>query len=219
MISVFKIFYFHIFFVLIILITTSIKAQTQIVLPTEIKIEVNDSEFPLTSGWIDSLADDAIAGMIHYKIISAKSAEYYVNTQLQLPQILSLHVVLRQIVIYYALLPDEEMREKEILNIYPFFDSTEGDPALRCLYLGDGDYEIELERWNQVPIPSQPIIEDRDIFNQILQAAFKGVQSLGDVPDKVFEEVATKNNLSVERTKIIYQNTILWQIGNQINAD
>jgi len=197
----------------------SIKAQNQIVLPTEIKIKANDSDFQLTSGWIDSLVDDAFSGTIHYKIISAKSADNYINTQIQLPQILSVHDILRQIVIYYALLPNNEMREKEILNIYPFFESTEGDPALRCLYMDEGEYDVEIERWIQVPVPSQPIIEDRDIFNQILQTAFKGVQSLGDVPDKVFEQVAIKNNISVERTKIIYQNTILWQIGSQINAD
>jgi hypothetical protein len=219
MFKIFKIFSLHVLLVIVFTFSCSYVVQAQIVLPKEIKIELNDSAYPLTSGWIDSLVNDAFTGMIHYKIVGAKRAQYYIYTQIQLPQILSLHEVLRQIILYYALLPNNQVREKEILNIFPFFESTEGDPAVRCIYIDEGEYDIDVRRWNKIPIPSQPIIEDRDIFNQILQAAFNDVQSLGDVTDKVFEKVALDNNLPVERTKIIYQNTILWQVGSQIKTE
>jgi len=191
-------------------------AQPQIELPTKITMEVNGAELFLTSGWIDSLVDDAYAGMIHYKIVGAKRSNRYITTQIQIPQILSLNDVLRQIVYYYALLPNEDSREAEVLTIFPYFESTEENPALRSHYISEGEYDVELFRWNQVPVPNQPIPEDKYIFNQILQTSFDGLQSLGDVPDKVFKKVATKNDLSVEQVRIIYQNIILWNVGSQI---
>jgi hypothetical protein len=193
-------------------------AQMQIELPRKIKLEVNGSELSLTSGWIDSLVDEAYAGMIHYKIVGAKRSDYYITTQIQIPQILTLNDVMRQIVFYYSLLPNEESREAEILTIFPYFESTDGKPALKTHYDSEGEYNIELFRWNTVPIPNQPIPEHKYIVNQILQTSFSGVQSLGDVPDKVFEEVAIENDLTVEQTRIIYQNTILWKVGKQIRA-
>jgi hypothetical protein len=191
-------------------------AQTQIDLPREIKLEVNGSELSFTSDWIDSLVDEAYAGMIHYKIVGAKRSDYYITTQIQIPQILTLNDVMRQIVLYYSLLPNEESREAEILTIFPYFESTDGKPALKTHYDSEGEYDIELFHWNTVPIPNQPIPEHKYIVNQILQTSFSGVQSLGDVPDTVFEEVANENDLTVEQTRIIYQNTILWKVGNQI---
>ena len=202
--------------ILILPYTNKLYAQAQIELPKEIRVEVNDIEKNLTAGWIDSLIDDAYSGAIHYKILGAKRFEYYITTHIQIPQILSIDEVLRQIVIYYALLPDEDAREREILNIFQYFESTIGEPAIKANYSSDGEFDINIYRWSKVPIPDPPIPEDKDLFNQIIQSSFKDVQSLGEVPDQVFEKVAVKNNLSIERIKIIYQNTILWQVSTHI---
>jgi hypothetical protein len=216
--SIERIFCIPISLFLIFLLTYTLKAQPKIDLPKEIHLEINESDLPLTSDWIDSLIDEAFEGKIYYKIIAVKKAEYWVTTHIQLPQILSLNEVLRQIVLYYTLLPTEEIRERELLNIFPYFESVEGDPSLKCQYSSEGKFYIELDRWNRVPVPTQPIIEDREIFNQIIQASFFEVQSFGDVPEKIFEKVAVQNNLSMERIRIIYQNTILWQLGNQLDS-
>jgi hypothetical protein len=209
-------FFLKIFIFLVLSIIQILFAQSPIKLPSEISIEINDSERFLSTSWIDTLADDAINWSICYKIVGAKRSTHYILSNIQIPQILTLDDVLRQIVIYYALLPNEDEREKEILSIFPYFESIEGLPAIRVHYMSHGKYDIELNYWNRVSVPDPPIPEDKYIFNQVLQLAFNGIQSLGDVPDSVFKEVATKNNLSMERIRNIYQNTILWQTGCQL---
>ena len=99
-----------------------------------------------------------------------------------------------------------------------YFESTDSKPALKSHYISEGKYDVEVFRWNPVPIPNQPIPEDKDIYNQILHTSFSGLQSLGDVPVKIFEEIAIKNDLTVEQVKTIYQNTILWKVGCQMKA-
>ena len=193
-----------------------LRAQVEIKLPNEILLTVNGSELSLSQSWIDSLVDVASGANIYYKIVGAFKKESSVITVIQIPQILSINEVYRQIVLYYTILSDEESRQRELLNIYPYFESTGKDPAIRCQYFSDGKYEIVVEYWHRVPVPDQPIPEDKDIHNQILQISFHEVQSLGDISDDVFEKVAIKNDLSVQRIQEIYQNTILWQLGTQI---
>ncbi len=203
---------------LILLFAGTLWAQPEIELPANINLTINESEFFLSTAWIDSLVDDALSGNIHYKIIGAKRSERYILTNVQIPQILTLNEVLRQIVIYYSLIAAETDREKEILNIYPYFNTPEGKSALTAQYISEGHFKIELNRWETVPFPDQPIPEDKDIFNQILQTAFNGTQSLGDVSDTVFEKVAETNNMTIGQVRSIYQKTVLWQIGSQIRS-
>jgi len=211
-----KIFCIQTFIVFIIMSPPILKAQEGIILPDNIVLTVDGSELPLTQGWIDSLVDDALRVNIYYKIVGASRKESSIITKIHIPQILSINEVYRQIAVYYSLLPDEESRERELLNIYPYFDSNEEDPAFRCQYFSEGKYEISVGYWYRIPVPDQPIPEDKDIYNQILQISFNEVQSMGDISDVVFEKVADKNNLSLQRVREIYQSTILWQLGEQI---
>jgi len=214
--SMSKIICINAFLLSIIISSPILRAQDEIKLPHEILLTVNGSELPLTDGWIDSLIDDAFGVKIYYKIVGASRKESSVITDIQIPQILSINDVYQQIVLYYTILPDENSREREVLNIYPYFESTEKEPALRCQYFSEGKYEINVEYWYRIPIPDQPIPEDKDIYNQILQISFHEVQSLGDISDDIFGKVAIKNGLSLQRVREIYQNTILWQLGDQI---
>ena len=216
MVKIDKRFILQILMFFILLLNSSIQSQSGIDLPNKIQIFVNGSEISLTESWIDSLVNDAIERTIFYKIVGAARANSLVTTQVQIPQFFSLKEVYRQVVLYYTFLQDEDTRESEILNIYPYFESTNTKPAIRCRYVSKRKYDIEIEYWHQIPIPDQPRVEDRDIFNQILQISFHEVESIGDVSNDVFEKVAEKNKLPVERVKTIYQNTILWQLGNQI---
>ena len=204
---------------MICIINPTLKAQTSLGLPGKIQLVVNGSEIIPSQSWVDSLVDEANNRKIFYKIISAFRSNSSVITHIQIPQIFFLNEVYRQIVLYYSFLEDEEMREKEFLTVYPYFELKEEDPAIRCQYISEGKYEIEIAYWHRIPIPDKPRVEDRDIFNQILQTSFHEVQSIGDVSDDVFEEVAEKNKLSVERVKLIYQTSILWQLGSQIYTD
>jgi len=192
--------------------------QGDISLPVKIQFVVNDSEMVFTPEWIDSLVNEAFNGKIYYRIVGASQARSSITTQIQVPQILSLSEVFRQIVLYYAILPDEETREREHLYIYPYFGSFEESPVISCEYTSEGNYNIEVMDWYRVSVPAQPKVEDRDIFNQILQASFNEVQSFGDVSDNILIKVAQKNNLSLDEVKDIYKNTILWQLGEQLDS-
>ena len=211
-----RIFVFQILIFFLFLLYSHVRAQTDIKRAGEIQITVNESELPLTPGWIDTMVNDAAGMKIYYKIVGVSRKNYTVTTLLQIPQILSLKEVYEQIVLYYKLLPDEESRVEENLIILPYFESTDRDPALKCQYLSGGKFIIGFKHWNQVPVPEQPIVEHRDIFNQLLQISFNEVHSFGDISEDVFEKVAKKNNLPVEQVKEIYQKTILWQLGSQI---
>ena len=111
-----------------------LRAQVEIKLPNEILLTVNGSELSLSQSWIDSLVDVASGANIYYKIVGAFRKESSVITVIQIPQILSINEVYRQIVLYYTILSDEESRQRELLNIYPYFESTGKDPAIRCQY-------------------------------------------------------------------------------------
>ena len=219
MIKIDRIFLIQILIFMLFIISPTVKAQTGLGLPDKIQLVVNGSEIIPRQSWIDSLVDEANNRKIFYKIISAFRANASVTAQIQIPQIFSLNEVYRQIVLYYSFIREEELREKEFLSVYPYFGSTEEDPAIRCQYISEGRYQIDIEYWNRIPIPDKPKVEDRDIFNQILQISLHEVQSMGDVSDDIFEKVAEKNKLSIERVKIIYQNSILWQLGSQIYSD
>ena len=216
MLYIYKVFYTQIITFLIVIPHALLNSQPDIRLPVEIKLIVNGVPFSQTSAWKDTLNQEAQEGKIYYKIIGADGKMSSVITQVQLPQILSLNEVFRQVILYYSILPDEISRRKEKLHIYPFFVTVGGEPALQCHYTPEGIYEIEVDNWERIPVPPQPIVEDRDIYNQIIQISFQEIQSIGDVSDSVFERVASKYNLSVERIREIYQNTILWQLGEQI---
>jgi hypothetical protein len=216
MMSLNKGFYLKIFIFGTLTLSPLLRAQLNISLPEEIRLIVNGSVFNQTPDWMDSLNSDAAAGKIYYNIIGANSKESTVITQIQVPQILSLNAVFRQIILYYSLLQDEKNRQMEQLHVYPYFESSNSQPAIICRYTPEGTYHIDVNAWNRVPVPPQPIVENRDIFNQILQVSFEDIQSIGDVSNSVFEKVAAKNHLSVKRIKEIYQNTILWQLGSQI---
>jgi hypothetical protein len=216
MVYIKRIFTVQILLIFLFILSSQLKAQPEIKLTSEIQLTVNDSDLPLTHGWNDSMVDVISKVKIYYKIVGVSRIKSTVTTILQIPQILSLNDVYKQIVLYYKLLPDEDSREIEILLIHPYFESTDTEPALKCHYISEGQFIIEFEHWNRVPIPEQPNVEDKDIYNQILQISFNNVQSFGDISDDVFEKVADKNKRSVEQVKEIYQKTILWQLGSQI---
>jgi hypothetical protein len=186
-------------------------AQMEIHLPSEINLTVNHVPLPLSQGWEDSLIDEAMSDKIRYKIVGAWGNDTQVTTLIQLPQILSINQVYRQVVLYYSLIEDKIEREREYLRIYPYFVSPDSEPSLTCYYRSDGQYYIDVEDWEQVAIPPGPTPEERHIFNQIIQASFHGVQSFTDITEEIFNKIALQNNLSVEYVEKIYINTILWQ--------
>jgi len=188
-------------------------AQPDIKLPLQIHLMINDSEIDITSGWVDSLVSEALSAKIRYQIVGASYIDKSITTQIQLPQFLSLNEVMRQIVIYYSLIPEENDRQKEKLLIYPYFTEKKSTPSLECRYVAVGEFDISVFKWEQVPIPDQPDVEQLEIFNKILQVSFSETSSFGGIPEESLEKFAKRNNMSVEQVRQIYQNTILWQLS------
>ncbi len=201
-------------FVLILVLSLPIfpaLAQMEIQLPTEINLTVNQVLLPLSQGWQDSLIDEANSDKIRYKIVGAWGKDSQVTTLIQVPQILSIDQVYRQVVLYYSLIKDEIEREREFLRIYPYFVSPDSEPSLTCYYRSEGQYYFDVKDWEQVAIPPGPTPEEGHIFNQIIQASFHGVQSFTDVTEEILNKIALQNNLSGKYVEKIYTNTILWQ--------
>jgi hypothetical protein len=188
-----------------------VQAQMEIHIPSEINLTVNHVLLSLSQGWLDSLIDEANSDKIRYKIVGAWGKNTQVITFIQLPQILSLDQVYRQVILYYSMLDGEIEREREFLRIYPYFVSPDSKPSLTCYYQSEGQYDFEVKDWTQVAIPPGPTPEERHIFNQIMQASFNGVQSFTDVSEEIFKKIALQYNLPVEYIEKIYKNTILWQ--------
>ncbi len=200
--------------VLILLLSLPIfpaQAQMEIHIPSAINLTVNRVPHPLSQGWLDSLIDEANSDKIRYKIVGAWGKDSQVTTLIQLPQILSLDQVYRQVVLYYSLISGEIEREREFLRIYPYFVSPDNKPSLSCYYQSEGHYYFEVNDWEQVAIPPGPTPEERYIFNQIMQASFHSVQSFTDISEEIFKKIALQNNLPLEYIEKIYKNTILWQ--------
>jgi hypothetical protein len=190
-----------------------LQAQLEINLPKDLNIIVDESDLPLSAGWLDSLSDEALSGKIRYKIVGASSIEGKVTTKIHIPQILSLGEVFRQVVLYYSMINNEHERENETLYVYPYFIFIENTPSLMCRYESEANFYFEINNWDRVPIPPQPTLEEKDVFNQVLQASFNNIQKFSSIDEKIFRKIALQNDLSVARVRQIYQNTILWQLA------
>jgi len=202
------------FFTIILLIIPAYAgAQLQIQLPSEIYVTINDSLFEPSESWMDSLIDESRSGLIKYEIITAHRNGSFVQTKVRIPQFFSIPEIVRQVIYYYALLGDEHVRKYEQVHIYPFFTSTYKNADIVCSYLAEGIYTIRIYRWQQVPIPGQPIPEDKYLFNLLVDAAVSQLDKKEDIPDVIYEKVSRENNISIKKLRDIYQRVKLWQMA------
>jgi hypothetical protein len=189
------------------------QAQLKIDLPSEITIFINDSLFTPALEWNDKLVHEAASAKLRYRIAASHGDDQDVLTKIKIPQILTFPEVMRQVILYYALLTTEEDRSNERILIYPYFKSIEREAALSCTYQTGGQFYINVKQWHTVPIPPKPSPESKEIFNQIMETSFKDIQNFGDLPDEIFANVALKNKMSANDVRHIYQQVILWQLG------
>ena len=189
----------------------SVLSQSIAELPTTIKLIINDQNYEYNHMWLDSLKDEAIHARYCFRIAGVSSSRRQVISHIQLPQTLSTAELYRQIILYYSLIREEELREKEKVLIFPYFQEVKDSPSITVRYSEPGIFEIEMDRWERIPFPPQPGHRDMRIFNEVLQNAFDDVQSFGSLSEEVFEEVAEQNHLTNLQVMNIYKNTILWQ--------
>jgi hypothetical protein len=179
---------------------------------SQISVVVNDSPFPLSSSWIDSITTDLESAVILYKITGAQSDGVSVTTRIRLPQVLTLKEVVKQIILYYKLLDNEDERRNEELFIYPYFVGVNSLPYLRVHYTAMNTISVQLREWQTITRPPAPNPEECDIYNQIIEDSFRDVQEYQNIPDETFRKIAKKNNIPMESVIRIYKNVFLWQL-------
>ena len=200
-------------FVLLLFIPEFIPAQIEVKLPSRINVTINNSEFEPSETWNDSLIEEAARGHIRYEIVSTYRNLSNVTTRIRIPQFYTLPEVMRQIIIYYCLLNDESDRQNEILLIYPFFMDIHQRPLIICTYEKENQFNLTISEWQTVPIPQPPIPEHKFLYNQLIEADLTELTSRDTIPDEIYEQVADKNNVSVDQLQRIYQSVKLWQLA------
>lgn len=193
------------------LLLQSSPAQLTIRIPENIHFITNDPELQFTQARRDTMFKHVLSGDIDYRIVGLHFDEDKVFTKIRLPQTLDRYAVIEQILIYYGLLRTEDDRKEETLLIYPFFipvDKTH--PAVQCKYNGRGEFVIDFNSWETVPVPDEPAFIEKKIYNDILEQTFTRSQKIDSIKDEVFESVANTYDLDPGQVETIYQKVLLW---------
>ena len=160
---------------------------------------------------LDSLRQEAKSGKVHYKIAGIESSQQRAQIRLAVPQVFPLPQVLDQIIFYYSLIPAEDDRLRDQVYVYPYFADTDEQPYITCTYQPIGKFFFTIGRWSVIPVPPAPDSQQRDIYNQIINAMLDDYQIMENVNPEIIQRIARKNKLQVEQVQKIYENTILWQ--------
>jgi len=199
------------FLIFILLIPVHLPAQLIIKLPDVIEISLNDQKLSLSRGRLDSLRQEAKSGKVHYKISGIEASQQRAQIRLAVPQVFPLPQVLDQIIFYYSLIPAEGDRLRDQVYVYPYFADTDEQPYITCTYQPIGKFFFTIGRWSVIPVPPAPDSQQRDIYNQIINAMLDDYQIMENVNPEIIQRIARKNKLQVEQVQKIYENTILWQ--------
>lgn len=191
-----------------------LSAQISVKLPAEPVLIVNGKEYVPSEGWTDSLITEAENGNLKYEIVSAYRYGSKIETRLNIPQFFHASRVYRQIILYYAMLGSDTLREAERIQVYPYYSDTNDTPWISCTYKAGGRIDIRLNRWIRSKPPEAPTPEEKYVYNEIIKCLLENTSETGDVPQSIFEKVAEDNELSVTRTKEIYQNVQLWHLAD-----
>ena len=132
------------------------------------------------------------------------------TTKIRIPQVLPLSSVIQQIILYYSILSDEDSKEVEILQIFPYFCPLQIPPAISCVYSTTNGYVISVDSWNPVPVPPAPGPEEKFIYNQVVEKALANPDIIDDIPDEIFQAVARENNRKATEVRSIYEKVQLW---------
>lgn len=194
----------------IILFPLCLQAQLDLYIPDKIAITVNDSSLMNDRTWLDSLASLIPHHKLLHSIIGFNTDGNRVTTKIRLPQTLSKKQLVENIVVYYCLFDSDKKRVAEHLLVYPYFVPVDNKPFATCRYGGNGSFIIHINQWPVVRIPVEPDFIEKELYNQVLQEAFRESQNMDSIPDEIFSRVAQKNHLNPDSVVQIYQRVYLW---------
>jgi len=199
------------FLLTIILLTSALYSRPILNIPGPISITQNDSSYSPCTEFLDSLVMLHDKNAFYYNIAGVHRDEYKIFTILRLPESLYLQDVIKQTILYYNFLPDENIRQEEELHIFPLFKDLNDPPALIARYNGKGKFDFTIYHWMRVPVPSAPSPEEKSLYNEVLNLAFKSSNSLDNIDRDIFANVAAKHRISIEQLTRLYQRILLWQ--------
>jgi len=95
------------------------------------------------------------------------------------------------------------------LSYLDFYDLNE-EPSVICNCIKNGWYQIRLNSWDTINISTIPGPEEKYLYNQLVDSAMTEFGDHDGISDEIFESVAAKNNISVNKLKKTYQTVKLW---------
>ena len=197
------------FLIFFFFVTSLVFAEIQSSLKNEIKVVVNDSIMEFSRSWYDSLVIESNQNNLCYQISGYQTSNVSTTAKLKIPQTLKLSQIIRQVIIYYDMLQNENERRKEKLLLYPFFSDISKPEFIKCYY-SDNTYYIVVKKWKTIPIPAQLTPEERFIYNEVLQSALQNTLEFGELSEAVFEEVSLNQKKPKDEIHKIYEKVVLW---------
>jgi len=196
---------------ILLLIGTLVSGQTQIELPAEITIYVNNKALNADTAFMDSLITEAENFSIFYHIVAVHDYYRQTTVKIRLAQSLRKSEVIRQCILYFSLLDDEKEREQTQIFVYPFFVSVKDTPAVVCKYESRGIFLFQFNEWHTLPVTVKPSPGEIEIFNDILKQSLSSIQGLDSLPSEIFTEIAQKRRLKKEYIQKVYRKVMLWK--------
>lgn len=177
----------------------------------DLKISINDSTFIPDSIFTKEILSKAENGKINYTICGMAFSNHMARTRVKIPQTFDQDNVIRQCVLYFYLLNNNEDRNREYLEVYPFFEPLTNRPYVIVRYQNDGILKINFREWDIIQVPSKPTSIEAEIYNQVIELSYHKISVFDTVDVKIFEKVAIKNDLNVSIVINIYKKVLLWQ--------
>jgi len=185
-------------------------SQTPIILPTKITIVLDGNKWDYPSAWLDSLNQNAFTEHTRYILGGGIFSEKMSITLLEIPQTLTVHQVLQQVIYYYCTL-DEKVSQTESVRVFPFFCADKTNPFIKARYSGNGIFHFSIRDWQTIPFPEKPTDMEISIYNQILNDIFTDHGNFNQVSEKYYQKIAAEHNLSPKQVQKIFKKVTFWK--------
>jgi len=198
------------FIILLFLISTTANAQLNVIVPDSFTVSVNDSILNFDDVWYDSLRMEASRNTFLFNIVNIfHNRDKNSEVKIRIPQTLGQNQVIRQAILYYCLLDDENERNKQNLLIYPYFKETEEPWNIACDYK-EKSFIFNIDKWIKINIPDRPLPEEIFLYNQIVKEDESDFSFVGSLSKELLSEFSFTHDIPLDKVMSVYQKVALW---------
>lgn len=197
--------------ILIHIIILSVYSQTDYTFFQNLQLAVNDSVYSPDSTFNDDIIQKVNNNKINYTISSVLFNEGITETKIKIPQTFTRDDVIKQCVLYYYLLDNENDRKKEYLEVYPFFVDLKSRPWILVKYKNTEVLNIWIHKWESIPSVKKPSSIEAEIYNQVIDLSYQQSGVFDSINVEVYEQIAKNNDLDKSVVQDIYKKVLLWQ--------